>query len=62
MLNYTRLLRDDYQKPCKTLAVDLLGKILVRKLESGEILKGRIVETEAYLGEEDKASHSYNNR
>lgn len=37
----------------------LTGKVLVRKLENGTILKGRIVETESYLGVEDKASHTY---
>ena len=36
-----------------------LGKILVRKLENGTILKGKIVETESYLGTIDKASHTY---
>ena len=32
---------------------------MVRRLENGTILKGRIVETEAYLGEIDKASQTY---
>jgi DNA-3-methyladenine glycosylase len=44
------------------MALYLLGKVLVRKLDNGSILKGRIVETECYLGGEDKASHSYNGR
>lgn len=47
---------------CKDLAINLLGKVLVRKLDTNELLKGRIVETECYLGINDKASHSYNNR
>lgn len=51
-----------YTKPCVTLAKDLLGKILVRKLSSGELLKGMIVETESYLGLVDKASHSFNGK
>ena len=38
------------------------GKILVRCLENGTILKGRIVETEGYLGVIDKASHTYQNK
>ncbi|XP_054717128.1 uncharacterized protein LOC129226543 [Uloborus diversus] len=46
-------------QPCIVLAKALLGKILVRKLPTGEILRGRIVETESYLGNDDKASHSY---
>lgn len=33
-------------------------KVLVRKLTDGTELRGRVVETEAYLGGEDKASHS----
>ncbi|XP_015438929.1 PREDICTED: DNA-3-methyladenine glycosylase-like [Dufourea novaeangliae] len=48
--------------PCEELAQSLLGKILVRCLENGTILKGRIVETEGYLGVIDKASHTYKNK
>ncbi|XP_017752566.1 PREDICTED: putative 3-methyladenine DNA glycosylase [Eufriesea mexicana] len=48
--------------PCEELAQNLLGKILVRYLENGTILKGRIVETEGYLGVIDKASHTYKNK
>lgn len=44
------------------IARDLLGKILVVPTNSGERVSGVIVETEAYLGAEDKAAHSYNNR
>lgn len=48
-----------FSKSCTDLAKSLLGKTLVRKLESGERLSGKIVETQAFLGKEDKASHSY---
>lgn len=34
----------------------------MRYLDDGTILKGRIVETEGYLGAIDKASQSYQNR
>lgn len=51
-----------FEKPCIALAKTLLGKLLVRQLSSGEILKGVIVETESYLGVVDKASHTYNGR
>jgi hypothetical protein len=51
-----------YDVPCEDLAKGLLGKILVRRLGDGTVLKGRIVETECYLGAEDKASHSYKGR
>ncbi len=39
------------------MARGLLGKILVRKTGGG-IISGKIVETEAYIGEEDLASHA----
>lgn len=43
------------------LSKKLLGKILVRR--NGEtVTKGRIVETEAYMGKIDKAAHSYGNK
>nr|CAH7716078.1 unnamed protein product [Callosobruchus chinensis] len=61
-MNSKRLLKEDLDRDCEDLAVYLLGKCLVRKLDNATILKGRIVETEAYLGGNDKASHSYNNR
>ncbi|CAH1099993.1 unnamed protein product [Psylliodes chrysocephalus] len=61
-INYRRLLKEDLDKPCQDLALYLLGKVLVRKLDHNTILKGRIVETECYLGGEDKASHSFNGR
>ncbi len=44
------------------IARDLLGKILVVPDEKGNRVSGMIVETEAYLGPEDKAAHSHNNR
>ncbi|MBK7409300.1 MAG: DNA-3-methyladenine glycosylase [Saprospirales bacterium] len=50
-------LRDDVVQISK----DLLGKYLVTDLE-GIRAVGRIVETEAYRGPEDKASHAYGNR
>lgn len=43
------------------IARDLLGKIIYTETEAG-ISSGRIVETEAYKGAEDKASHAWNNR
>lgn len=44
------------------VARQLLGKKLVHVLPSGERLSGMIVETEAYLGSEDPACHSFGNR
>ena len=43
-------------------AQKLLGKYIVRRLENGELLAGRITETEAYVGRCDKACHAYNYR
>ena len=48
-----------YIRPCEELAQKLLGKLLYRILDNGEVLCGRIVETEAYLGVVDKACHAY---
>jgi DNA-3-methyladenine glycosylase len=44
-----------------TIAKELLGKILVTKFD-GIITSGRIVETEAYIGHTDRASHAYNGK
>jgi DNA-3-methyladenine glycosylase len=43
------------------VAKDLLGKLIITDFEEGRTI-GRIVETEAYAGVHDKASHAYNNR
>jgi DNA-3-methyladenine glycosylase len=47
-----------YQRPAEVVAPELLGKILVRRI-NGLILAGQITEVEAYLGETDPASHAY---
>lgn len=43
------------------LAKDLLGKVLFTEID-GETTAGIIVETEAYFGVKDKASHAYGGR
>lgn len=43
------------------LAKDMLGKVLYTQID-GEITAGIIVETEAYFGIKDKASHAYGGR
>jgi 3-methyladenine DNA glycosylase Mpg len=49
------------RKSVVKIARDLLGKIIVTNFE-GLYCSGRIVETEAYNGIVDKASHAYNSR
>src|SRR5687768_12471032 len=44
------------------IARELLGKLLVVPVENGDRVSGMIVETEAYLGLEDKAAHTYGGR
>jgi DNA-3-methyladenine glycosylase len=47
-----------YSRATDKVARELLGKILVHELDGG-LLAGRIVETEAYLGRDDQAAHSF---
>lgn len=54
-----KLKRDFYDRDTLIVAKELIGKILVRKY-NGKKIMSRITETEAYKGEFDKASHSYN--
>ncbi len=58
-----RLSSDFFTRP-DTLRVarELLGKLLVVPDADGRRVSGMIVETEAYLGEVDKAAHSYGGR
>ncbi|MDO5517877.1 MAG: DNA-3-methyladenine glycosylase [Clostridium sp.] len=53
--------KEFYKQGALDLAKKLLGKVIVRTVD-GKVLRGKIVETEAYIGEIDKASHAYNGR
>ncbi|MES2219593.1 MAG: DNA-3-methyladenine glycosylase [Acidobacteriota bacterium] len=55
------LQRDFFDAPPEQVARLLLGKILVHRGRGGP-LAGRIVETEAYLGEHDAAAHAASGR
>lgn len=50
--------RSFYRRDTIVVAKELLGKILVRKIND-KLLSGIIVETEAYRSSDDPASHSY---
>ncbi len=56
-----RLKREFFQRPTLKVAKDLLGKFLIRRWRD-KFLIGRIVETEAYVGPIDRASHAYSPR
>ncbi len=51
-----------YSRNALTVAEGLLGKILVRDFGDGEVLRLKIVETEAYFGPDDLASHASKGR
>jgi len=46
-----------YARPAEDVARDLLGRVLLSEVD-GRVTAGRIVETEAYTGPEDEASHA----
>jgi DNA-3-methyladenine glycosylase len=52
--------RKFFERDTLTVAKEILGKFLVHENAEGTTI-GKIVETEAYIGPEDKASHAYNN-
>jgi DNA-3-methyladenine glycosylase len=52
-----RLGKSFYDRDPREVSRDLLGKVLIRR-QGTRLLKGRIVEVEAYLGENDPAAHS----
>lgn len=51
------LSRKFYDRDPRVVSADLLGKLLVRRLGK-TVLSARIVEVEAYLGEDDPAAHT----
>ena len=57
MVEPSVLPREFFERDPRIVGKQLLGKLLVRRCGS-QILLGRIVETEAYLGKGDPAAHS----
>ena len=57
-----RLHRSFYRRDTLRVARDLLGRVLCHRLTQGGVLRGRIVEIEAYDGTQDRASHAYAGR
>jgi DNA-3-methyladenine glycosylase len=54
-----RLTASFYRRPTLVVARDLLGRTLCRELPDGTVLRGRLVEVEAYDGPNDRASHAF---
>lgn len=56
-----KLAREFYNRDSVIVARELLGKVLVHELD-GQKIAAKIVEAEAYMGNEDRAAHSYGGR
>ena len=62
-MSHNKLSRDFYTRTnVLEVARDLLGKLLVVPNRNGQRVSGMIVETEAYRGPEDRASHAFGGR
>ena len=62
-MNQPKLLREFYTRAnVLTVARQLLGQVLVVPASDGTRVSGVIVETEAYRGPQDRASHAYGAR
>ncbi len=58
---HRRLGRDFFARGVLDVAKELVGAVLVHD-DGRRVLAGRVVETEAYRGPEDRAAHSYGGR
>lgn len=57
LLKAVPLVRSFFDRDPREVGRDLLGKVLIRR-QGVRILAGRVVETEAYLGQDDPAAHA----
>jgi DNA-3-methyladenine glycosylase len=57
-VTFTRLENCFFDRDVLVVAPELIGKLIVRRFNSGEVKRYRITETEAYRGEEDLACHA----
>ena len=53
--------REYFDRPTLEVARSLVGKYLVRE-QGGRLIAGRVIEVEAYIGQEDKACHASKGR
>jgi len=58
MMAARRLEETFYRQDVLHVAPQLVGKLICRRLEDGVVLRGRILEAEAYRGVEDMACHA----
>lgn len=56
-----KIQRNFFKNKTIKVAKELLGKYLIRNY-NGKLLVGKIIETEAYIGPKDKASHAYSKK
>ena len=59
MEEYKRFNREFFTQDTEVVAKELLGNYLIRETKMSRMI-GKILEVEAYLGPNDKASHAYN--
>ncbi len=55
------LSQEFFQRPTEKVAIDLLGKVLVRRIGRKQIAV-KITELEIYDGFEDRASHAFRDK
>ena len=58
IMSAQRLEESFYRQDVLTVAPQLVGKLVCKRQTDGTVLSGRILETEAYRGQEDMACHA----